>query len=46
MRKQFKEDFDFIPKTWILPNEMSDFKNQFNKKKPNKTFILKPINLC
>ena len=44
MRKLFKDDYDFIPKTWIIPNEMTDFKSQFNKKKTNKTFIIKPVN--
>lgn len=46
MHKILSEEFNFFPKTWILPNEMSDFRNQFNKKKNNKTFIIKPVHLC
>ncbi len=41
MRKLFKDDFDFFPQTWVLPLELSDFKNQFNEKRA-KTFIIKP----
>jgi tubulin polyglutamylase TTLL6/13 len=26
MRKLFEEDYDFFPKTWILPNDISDLK--------------------
>lgn len=29
MYKVFKEEYNFFPKTWILPNEMTDFKLQF-----------------
>ena len=45
MQKAFKEDFQFFPKTWVLPSDSNDFKNQFNKKKA-KTFIIKPVNMC
>lgn len=45
MQKLFKSDYNFFPKTWILPTEMNEFKNQFNKKKP-KTFIIKPSGNC
>jgi len=33
MQRVFKEEYDFFPKTWILPQELQDFKLQFNKKK-------------
>ena len=50
MQKAFPDDYNFIPKTWILPNDMHDFKNQFGdprqKKKTTKTFIIKPTNAC
>ena len=46
MLRTFKDEYNFIPKTWILPSEMAEFKQQFTKKKNNKTFILKPVNLC
>lgn len=45
MLKVFKEDYNFFPKTWILPSENAEFKTQFNKKKA-KTFIVKPAHLC
>lgn len=43
MAKVFKEDYSFFPKTWILPGDANDLKQQFNKKKL-KTFIIKPVN--
>ena len=45
MQKIFPDDYSFFPKTWILPLEANDFKNQFNKKKM-KTFIVKPVDCC
>lgn len=33
------DDYDFFPKTWVLPGDYPDFKTQFNKKK---IFIIKP----
>mmetsp|Transcript_55721 Transcript_55721/g.129963 ORF Transcript_55721/g.129963 Transcript_55721/m.129963 type:complete len:888 (-) Transcript_55721:62-2725(-) len=45
MRKQFPKEYRFFPDTWILPTDMSDFKQQFTAaKKP--TFIIKPDNGC
>ena len=26
MKKNFEEDYDFFPRTWILPNEINDLK--------------------
>lgn len=45
MQKYFSSEFEFTPKTWILPYELSDFKGQFTKKKA-KTFIVKPVASC
>lgn len=45
MAKDFKDDFNFFPKTWQLPTDTNDLKQQFNKKK-NKTFIIKPVHMC
>lgn len=45
MRKNFSHEFNFYPKTWILPQDAKDFKGQFNAKKA-KTFIVKPENSC
>jgi tubulin polyglutamylase TTLL6/13 len=43
MMKIFPEDYRFFPKTWLLPYEAVDFKNNFNSKgKSRKTFIVKP----
>lgn len=43
MLKMFPNDFNFFPKTWVLPADWIDFKNNFSK---NKTFILKPEASC
>ncbi|CAJ1427848.1 unnamed protein product [Effrenium voratum] len=45
MRKQFPKEYRFFPDTWILPTDMSDFKQQFNTVK-KQTFIIKPDNGC
>ena len=43
MMKQFPNDYRFFPKTWLLPYEMVDFKNNFNRRgKSHKAFIVKP----
>lgn len=39
MAKQFPNDYNFFPKTWVLPGDWIDFKNNFSK---NKICILKP----
>lgn len=41
MRKKFPE-YNFFPKTYILPADSSILMNQFNQKF-NKTFIVKPV---
>ena len=50
MKKVFKDDYNFFPQTWILPSEMTDFRNQFtnvkSKKIGHKIFIVKPVHLC
>jgi tubulin polyglutamylase TTLL6/13 len=45
LNKVFKEEYDFFPKTWVLPSEAQELKAQFNRKK-TKTFIIKPVNMC
>lgn len=43
MMKHFPHDYRFFPRTWLLPYEMVDFKNNFNRKgKSHKAFIVKP----
>lgn len=31
MSKQFPDEYNFFPKTWVLPNESNDFRNYFTK---------------
>jgi tubulin polyglutamylase TTLL6/13 len=45
MHRFFEKEYEFFPKTWILPQEQNDFKLQFTKKKA-KTFIVKPAASC
>lgn len=45
MQKFFPSEYEYFPKTWILPFELNDFKQQFTKKKA-KTFIVKPVASC
>jgi tubulin polyglutamylase TTLL6/13 len=43
MMKLFPSDYRFFPRTWLLPYEMVDFKNNFNRRgKSHKAFIVKP----
>ncbi len=47
MSKQFPEEYKFFPQTYLLPSEYSDFRALFkDKKKTNKTFIVKPEASC
>ena len=45
MQSVLPNDFDFFPKTWILPADSKSFKEQFNDKRA-KTFIIKPESEC
>ncbi|CDW87803.1 tubulin-tyrosine ligase family protein [Stylonychia lemnae] len=45
MKKVFSQEFNFFPKTWLIPQDAKDFKAQFNNKKA-KTFIIKPEASC
>jgi len=42
MKKSFPDTFNFFPKTYLLPTDYQEFKNQFIKAKKPKTFIIKP----
>ncbi|KAF1335608.1 Triose-phosphate isomerase, partial [Globisporangium splendens] len=47
MKKLFPEEYDFCPKTWILPFDFHDFQTHFNADGVNqKTFIIKPDHSC
>jgi tubulin polyglutamylase TTLL6/13 len=41
MRKQFPKDYNFFPKTWMLPGELPDFRSSI-KPGSKKVYILKP----
>ena len=45
MQKYFLKEFQFFPKTWLLPADIKGFKEQFNQRKA-KTFIIKPEASC
>jgi tubulin polyglutamylase TTLL6/13 len=45
MQKLYENTFDFFPRTWILPSDSNDLKNNFSGKKA-KTFIVKPVANC
>ncbi|KAI4838791.1 tubulin--tyrosine ligase [Plasmodium brasilianum] len=50
MKKNFPQSYNFFPPTWVLPNEISDFKIYFKKKKNKNgsktTYIVKLKNSC
>ena len=48
-QKFFPREYSFYPKTWVLPSELSDFRNQFDNAGNSigkKVFILKPDTGC
>ncbi|CAN0147841.1 unnamed protein product, partial [Ectocarpus fasciculatus] len=48
-QKLFPREFNFYPKTWVLPHELTDFRNQFDhagNSLGGKVFILKPDTGC
>ena len=46
MKRAFPSDYKFFPMTWLLPTDWPDFRAQFNNKKKNKPFIVKPEASC
>lgn len=49
MLKLFPKEYAFYPKTWVLPGELNDFKQQFDSQGNslnNKIFIIKPDTGC
>ncbi|RHY08172.1 hypothetical protein DYB34_003438 [Aphanomyces astaci] len=47
MMKLFPNEYDFCPKTWILPFDYTDFAQQFNSDgTSNRAFIIKPDHSC
>ena len=45
MHKKFEKQYNFYPKTWNLPADTADFRQQF-KNKTNITYIVKPEASC
>ena len=50
MQRAFPDEYKFFPKTWLIPQEATDFRKQFvdNNGKPlpkKKTYIVKPEGL-
>lgn len=41
MKKLFPKEYNFFPKTWLLPGDLPDFKSSI-KPGGNKVYILKP----
>lgn len=48
MQKKFTKEYDFFPKTWLLPYQYGEFQTQYlNQKKGfTKTYIVKPEASC
>ena len=47
MANLFPEEYNFVPKTWILPGELShlqQYARDMKKRKKNRTYIIKPAN--
>lgn len=49
MARVFPKEYNYIPKTWVLPGELADFRAQFDSQGNslgNKIFIIKPDTGC
>lgn len=47
LRKLFPDEYDFCPKTWILPFDLHDFQQYFNAEGVSaRPFIIKPDHSC
>ncbi|KAF1793623.1 putative tubulin polyglutamylase TTLL2 [Phytophthora cactorum] len=47
MKKLFPGEYDFVPRTWILPFDQYDFQQNFNSEgESQRTFIVKPDHMC
>jgi hypothetical protein len=42
----FPKTFGFFPKTWILPNDKTEFLNYVKTKRNSSTYIAKPDHGC
>jgi tubulin polyglutamylase TTLL6/13 len=47
MKKLFPSEYDFVPRTWILPFDQYEFQQNFNAEgESQRTFIVKPDHMC
>ncbi len=47
MAKHFPNEYDFYPKTWVLPHQTTDLRTYCAKNNKLKvTYIVKPDSLC
>ncbi|GMF19898.1 unnamed protein product [Phytophthora lilii] len=47
MKKLFPGEYDFVPRTWILPFDQYEFQQNFNSEgESQRTFIVKPDHMC
>jgi tubulin polyglutamylase TTLL6/13 len=46
IRKIYPKEYNFFPRTWLIPAEYSDLVMQYNGKKHKKVFIVKPEASC
>ena len=52
MYKKFPEEYNFFPKTWVLPTQFTDLRNHYtrnntsNSKGRKVTYIVKPDSMC
>ena len=47
MKRFFPEDYNFAPRTWLLPNQYEEFKRYADlSKNRNKYYICKPEGSC
>ncbi|OWZ23263.1 Tubulin polyglutamylase [Phytophthora megakarya] len=47
MKKLFPSEYDFVPRTWILPFDQFEFQQNFNSEgESQRTFIVKPDHMC
>lgn len=45
MHKKFQNDFNFFPKTFILPSQQIELRNDFAHSQKKATYIVKPDSL-
>lgn len=49
MAKKYEQEYSFYPKTWMLPSEMTEFKNHYStavEKNQKAVYIVKPEASC